>query len=74
MHKYGAFSGLYFLVFGLNTEIYSATLLIEPEPNMGKYRPEKNPYLDTFYTVYSEKRVVADTAAAVEVAVTLTGF
>ena len=43
-------------------------------PNMGKYRPEKNPYLDTFYTVYGEKRAVAGTAAAVEVAVTLTGF
>ena len=59
MHKYGVFSGPYFLVFGLNTEIYG---------------PEKNPYLDTFYTVYGEKRAVADTAAAVEVAVTLTGF
>ena len=43
-------------------------------PNMGKYGPEKKPYLDTFYTVYGEKRAVADTAAAVEVAVTLTGF
>ena len=43
-------------------------------PNMGKYGPEKNPYLDTFYTVYGEKRTVADTAAAVEVALTLTGF
>ena len=43
-------------------------------PNMGNYGPEKNPYFDTFYTVYGEKRAVADTAAAVEVAVTLTGF
>ena len=43
-------------------------------PNMGNYGPEKNPYLDTFYTVYGQKRAVADTAAAVEVAVTLTGF
>ena len=41
---------------------------------MGNYGPEKNPYLDTFYTVYEEKRAVADTAAAVEVAITLTGF
>ena len=43
-------------------------------PKMGKYGPEKKPYLDTFYTLYGEKRAVADTAAAVEVAVTLTGF
>ena len=42
--------------------------------NLAKYGPEKNPYLDTFYTVYGEKRAVADTAAAVEVAVTLTDF
>ena len=34
--KYGAFSGSYFPVFELNTE---------------KYRPEKTPYLDTFYSV-----------------------
>ena len=41
---------------------------------MGKYGPEKKPYLDTFYTLYGEKQAVADTAAAVELAVTLTGF
>ena len=33
MSKYGVISGLYFPVFGLNTE---------------KYRPEITPYLDTF--------------------------
>ena len=35
--KYGAISGPYFPVFGLNT---------------GKYSPEITPYLDTFYAVY----------------------
>ena len=40
------FSGLYFPVFGLNTEIYFVF-----SPNTGKYGPEKTPYLDTFYTV-----------------------
>ena len=39
MSKYGAFSGRYFPVFGLNT---------------GKYRPEKTPYLDTFHALYSQ--------------------
>ena len=34
--KYWVFSDPYFPVFGLNT---------------GKYGPEKNPYLDTFYVV-----------------------
>ena len=37
--KYGAFSGPYFPVFGLNT---------------GKYGPEKTPYLDTFYAELRE--------------------
>ena len=36
LSKYGVFSGSYFPVFGLNT---------------GKYRAEKNPYLDAFHTV-----------------------
>ena len=34
--RYGVFSDLYFPVFSRNT---------------GKYEPEKNPYLDTFYAV-----------------------
>ena len=38
LSKYGAFSGPYFPVFGLNT---------------GKYGPEKTPYMDTFHTVRS---------------------
>ena len=37
--KYGAFSGPYFPVFGLNTE---------------KYGPEKTPYLDTFHAVNND--------------------
>ena len=46
MSKYGVFSGPYFPVFGLNTEIYGVN-----GPNVGKYGPEKTPYLDTFHTV-----------------------
>ena len=42
MSKYGVISGLYFPVFGLNTE---------------KYGPEITPYLDTFYAVFTLKRV-----------------
>ena len=34
--KYGVFSGPYFPVLS---------------PNTGRYRPEKTPYLDTFYAV-----------------------
>ena len=37
MSKYGVFSGRYFPVFS---------------PNIGKYGPEKSPYLDTFHAVY----------------------
>ena len=47
--KYGVFSGPYFPAFGLNTEIYSVNLRIQP--NTRKYGPEKTPYLDTFHTV-----------------------
>ena len=35
--KYGVFSGLYFLVFGLNTEIYFVNLRIQSE--CGKILP-----------------------------------
>ena len=45
MSKYGVFSGPYFPIFGLNTEIYIFS------PNIGKYGPEKTPYLDTFHAV-----------------------
>ena len=41
----GGFSGPYFLVFGLSTEIYFS-------PNRGKYGPEETPYLDTFHTLH----------------------
>ena len=51
MSKYGVFSGLYFLVLGLNTEIYSVNLRIHADTE--KYGPEKTPYLDTFYAVWS---------------------
>ena len=39
------FSGPFFLVFGLNMEIYLFS------PNTGKYGPEKTLYLDTFQAV-----------------------
>ena len=39
----GVFSGPCFLVFGLNT---------------GKYRPEKNPNLDTFHAVWCFDKLV----------------
>ena len=45
MSKYGVISGLYFLVFGLSTEIYGVNLRIQL--NTGKYRPEKTLYLNT---------------------------
>ena len=39
MSKYGVFSGPYFPVFRTNT---------------GKYGPEKNPYLDTFHSMFAK--------------------
>ena len=42
MSKYGVFSGAYFPVLELNTEIYS---------KYEKYGPEKTCYLDTFHAV-----------------------
>ena len=42
MSKYGVFSGPYFPIFGMNTEIYGET---------GKDGPEKTPHLDIFYVV-----------------------
>ena len=50
--KYGGFSGPYFPVFGLNTEIYSVF-----SPNTGSYRPEKTPYLHTFHAVNLSRRM-----------------
>ena len=49
--KYGVFSGPYFPVFGLNTEIYSINLRIQPK--YGEIRTRKSPYLDTSHTVCS---------------------
>ena len=46
MSKYGVISGPYFLVFGLNTEIYGVFIA-----NTGKYGPEITPFLDTFHAV-----------------------
>ena len=41
--KYGVFSGLYVLAFGLNT---------------GKYGPGKTPYLDNFHAVFATKKTL----------------
>ena len=46
--KYGDVSGRFFPVFGLNTEIYFVIMF---RPNIGKYGPEKTPYLNTFNVV-----------------------
>ena len=45
--KQGVFSGPYFPAFGLNTVRYYSVF----RPNVGKYVPEKTPYLDTFHAV-----------------------
>ena len=42
LSKYGAFSGPYFPIFRMNA---------------GKYRPEKTPWLGTFYAVYRKYRI-----------------
>ena len=47
--KYLVFSGKYFPVFGLNTEIYSGNLRIQSEYR--KIRTRKTSYLDTFHAV-----------------------
>ena len=51
MSKYGVFSGPYFPAFGLSTERYF-------NPNAGKHRPEKSPYLDTFHAVKLTKNSI----------------
>ena len=52
--KYGVFSGLYFPAFGLNTPYLSVFSL-----NVGKYGPEKTPYLHTFHAVLKEEKTIA---------------
>ena len=44
--KYGVFSGPYFPVIGLNTEIYGVNQF-----EYRKIRNRKTPYLDTFHAV-----------------------
>ena len=46
-----SFSGLYFLIFELNTEIYSVNLGIQSECQEMRTRKTKN--MDTFLTVFS---------------------
>ena len=45
--------GPYFSVIGLNTEIYSVSLRIQPD--YGKNGVEKTPYWDTFHGVEQKK-------------------
>ena len=49
--KIGVFSGPYFPVFGLNTEIYGVNLCIQSK--YGKIRTRKIPYLGTFHAMWS---------------------
>ena len=41
-----------------STVIWIKCTLREKHPNRGKYGPEKNPYLDTFHTVYGMKCII----------------
>ena len=50
VHKYGVFSGPYFPVFGLNTEIYGVNSV--SSRNTRKFGPENTPYLDAFHAVF----------------------
>ena len=58
MSKYGVFSGPYFSVFGLNTEVY-----------LGKYGPEKTPNLDTWRIVWYQSIKILKTTENVVIAV-----
>ena len=49
MSKYGVFSGLYFPVFGLNTEIYSVNIRIQSEYR--KIRSRKNSVFGHFLRI-----------------------
>ena len=52
MSEYGVFSGPYFPAFGLNTDRDGNTEYFSVfSPNVGKYGPEKTPYLDTLHVV-----------------------
>ena len=52
--KYGVFSGPYFPVFGLNTEIYEVNGL-----NTGNSGPEKTPYDDENYDENNEQQQIS---------------
>ena len=58
MSKYGVFSGPYFPVSGLNTEVY-----------LGKYGPEKTPNLDTWRIVWYQSIKILKTTENVVIAV-----
>ena len=52
--KYGVFSDPYIPAFGLNTR--DTKYLFIFNPNVGKYGPEKTPYLDTFHAVKDDEK------------------
>ena len=52
LSKYGVFSGPYFPLFWLNTEIYVVSKYgVFSGPYFPVFEPEKTPYLDTFHAV-----------------------
>ena len=56
MSIYVAFSGPDFPAFVLNTEVYSVlNQIFVFSPNIGKYGPEKTPYMETFHVVGCSK-------------------
>ena len=54
MSRYGVFSGRYFSVLGMNTEIYGVNRRIQSKYR--KYGPEKIPYSDTFHSLGLTKK------------------
>ena len=62
-----SFSGPYFPVFGLNTEIYGYEISVF-SPNTGKYGPEKTPYLDTLHAVSADHNVIVSFETVIRMA------
>ena len=57
-----SYSGSYFITFGLNTERYSLSLRIRPEPN--KIRTRITPNTDTFYAVLAVSEMFSNDTRA----------
>ena len=58
MSKYGVFSGPYFPVFGLNTDIYSVNLRIQSKYR--KIRTRKNSVFGHFSSSVKDKEILSD--------------